>query len=184
MGIQKNSWILHTPDTDTKSLLVAFLNRDIGDWDWAKQVQIKNTREVLVNGPLNANTHVNVNGFIGLTADTQLRFKGINDVNHYIGYSNNDNIDGVRIQGNGGGQLGTLGKTALQWDNNRNVNVNGRLIVNGRDILAELDNRPRFNNAWVAIESDLGNKCLDVGSHNANCDHNAGGWRQFKFVKW
>ena len=68
--------------------------------------------------------------------------------------------------------------------NTGDVHVAGKLIVNGRDILAELDNRPRFNNDWVAIESGLGNKCLDVGSHNANCDRNAGGWRQFKFVKW
>ena len=32
-GNTKNTWILHTPDDDRKSLMVAFLNRDTGDWD-------------------------------------------------------------------------------------------------------------------------------------------------------
>jgi hypothetical protein len=95
---------------------------------------------------LNANTHVNVNGFIGLNANTQLRFKGINDVNHYIGYSDDNNIDGVRIQGNGGGQLGTPSSTALQWNHNKNVSFpsgnladiqtpNGNLRINRHGIM-------------------------------------------------
>jgi len=61
-GNTKNTWILHTPDDDRKSLFTAFLNRDTGDWDWGKQVIIKSTGDVAVNG------HVGINN------DRQLRF--------------------------------------------------------------------------------------------------------------
>ena len=54
-GNAKNSWVLHTPDSDARSLFVAFLNRETGEWDWSKQVQIKNTGDVVVNGPLIVN---------------------------------------------------------------------------------------------------------------------------------
>ena len=169
-----------------------------------------------------------MSGVIGMNTN-QVRFKGVNDGNHYIGYTNDNNIDGVRVQGNMGGQLGSPTMTALQWDNNGNIRfknqqnlkpdadgwlrhhndagkhtdrgfatgklwaegdttIGGRLIVNGRDILAELDNKISFapkglndSGPWVQIQSGS-DKCVDAGSNNQSCDWN-NGWRRFKLIK-
>ena len=68
------------------------------------------------------------------------------------------------------------------------LNVSGPLIVNGRNILAELDNKISFapegnndNGPWVLIQS-ASDKCLDAGSNNQDCNWN-NGWGRFKLVK-
>jgi hypothetical protein len=64
--------------------------------------------------------------------DNQLRFRDNGDGNHYIGFSGA--VDGPRIQGHQGGQLGTNkdgDRTALQW-NRDGINVPGQVCIGPR----------------------------------------------------
>jgi microcystin-dependent protein len=49
-GNTKNEWVLHTPDDDRKSLFIAPLNKQTGNWEWGKQIQIQSTGDVDING--------------------------------------------------------------------------------------------------------------------------------------
>jgi len=64
--------------------------------------------------------------------------------------------------------------------------IGGKLIVNGRDILAELDNRVKYDSDWIQMQSDATNAggaiCVDAGSLSANCNWN-NGYRRLKFTK-
>jgi uncharacterized protein YoxC len=70
---------------------------------------------VYVGGDLSVSGNTAVGGIVSLQ-DKQLRLRGLGDPNHYVAWS--DKVDGPRIQGYQGGQLGTnIGsdKTILQW---------------------------------------------------------------------
>ena len=85
---------------------------------------------VYVGGDLSVGGTTTVGGNVSLQ-DKQLRLRGLGDEYHYIAYSTD--VDGPRIQGHSGGQLGTNvnkdGKTILQW-NKDGVNVNGSTKTN------------------------------------------------------
>jgi len=81
---------------------------------------------VYVNGDLSVSGTTNVGGTVSLN-DKQLRIRGPGDPNHFIAWSRD--VDGPRIQGHVGGQLGTNhagDRTILQWSND-GVNINGNI---------------------------------------------------------
>jgi hypothetical protein len=74
--------------------------------------------------------------FDGAMNDKQLRLRAVGDGNHYVGFSGA--VDGVRVQGHQGGQLGTNrdgDRTALRWDHNRNIFVGNDIVMDGDYIL-------------------------------------------------
>ena len=111
-----------------------------------------------------------VDGIFSLQ-DNQLRFRDNSDGNHYIGFSGA--IDGPRVQGFQGGQLGTGEggeKTSLTW-NKDGVNVNGQVCIGPRwcivpegehlifrDRKGEGDKRyAMFSNRYVDIVDPINN---------------------------
>jgi len=66
------------------------------------------------------------------------------DGNHYKGYTNNNSIDGVRVQGNGGGQLGTPNSTALQWNSSGHIK-----FLNNHNLKPDAD-------GWLRHHNDAG----------------------------
>jgi uncharacterized protein YoxC len=114
-----NSWVLHTPDDGRKILYIA-PSDEKGGWKWDKQVSFDQDGNMTVNGNVSLQ-------------DKQLRLRGLGDPNHYVGWSGA--VDGPRIQGFVGGQLGTNhtgDKTALQW-NQGGVNIPEKLCVGPTD---------------------------------------------------
>lgn len=114
-----NKWILHTPDDGRKILYIA-PSDEKGGWKWDKQVSFDQDGNMTVNGNVSLQ-------------DKQLRLRGLGDPNHYVGWSGA--VDGPRIQGFAGGQLGTNhtgDKTALQW-NQGGVNIPEKLCIGPTD---------------------------------------------------
>ncbi len=104
-------------------------------------------------------------GFDGAMNDKQLRLRGAADGNHFVAYSGP--VDGVRVQGHQGGQLGTNNggdRTALQWNKDGIVNVPGKLCVGPPD------------NNWCLVPDD--NKAhLNIVRNNASDADNQGFYR-------
>lgn len=73
-------------------------------------------------------------------SDKTIFFRAAGDANHTLAYASA--VDGPRLSGCKGGQIGTQcggAKTAIQWDNAGNVVIAGDLAVKGRNVLGELD---------------------------------------------
>jgi hypothetical protein len=112
--------------------------------------------------------------------DKELRFRGPDDSNHYIAYKND--IDGVRVQGNKGGQLGSLNKTALNWDADNNVYVNNNVFVNSTSnpiqFSSTWSNFPDKNpkNSEISNDTDTYKKLMIVGNKSAGAERRVGIW--------
>ena len=70
----------------------------------------------------------NFSGPIGLL-DNRLHLRATSDGNHFLQMTGA--VDGPRLQGYAGGQLGTASKTPLAW-NNDNVTIDGDLVVKNK----------------------------------------------------
>ena len=111
--------------------------------------------------------------------DKQLRLRAVGDGNHYIAYTNNNNVDGARVQGHQGGQLGTNAggdKTALQWDKDNNVFVN--MSTNPLKFSANWTAFPDNIKNGSEISNDTGNfkKLMIVGNKSAGAERRVGVW--------
>jgi hypothetical protein len=118
-------------------------------------------------------------GFDGAMNDKQLRLRGVGDGNHFVAYTNNNNVDGARVQGHGGGQLGTNqggDKTALQWDKDNNVFVN--MSTNPLKFSANWSGFPDDKKNGSEISNDTGNykKLMIVGNKSAGAERRVGVW--------
>ena len=111
--------------------------------------------------------------------DKQLKLRGAGDGNHYVAYTNNNNIDGARVQGHQGGQLGTnLGgdKTALQWDKDNNVFVN--MSTNPLKFSSKWSGFPDGINNGSEISNDTADykKLMIIGNKSAGAERRVGIW--------
>lgn len=93
-------------------------------------------------------------------SDKKLLLRNPGDYNHYIAYEGG--IDGARVQGHQGGQLGTNkggNKTALTWNANGDITVTDNIIMGGA-------------NSWILHTPNDGRKQLYVapGTNDANWD--------------
>jgi hypothetical protein len=98
--------------------------------------------------------------------DNQLRLRNIADGNHYLGFSGE--VDGARLQGHKGGQLGTNfggDKTALVWNASGDVTVARNAFVGDNLILSG-------DNSWILHTPDDGRKTFYIapGKDGANWD--------------
>jgi hypothetical protein len=100
--------------------------------------------------------------FDGAMSDKQLRLRGPGDPNHYVAYA--APVDGVRVQGHQGGQLGTnLGgdKTALSWNADGDINIARNATLGDNLILGG-------DNSWILHTPDDGRKQLYVAPRTAD----------------
>ena len=100
--------------------------------------------------------------FNGAMSDKQLRLRGPDDGNHYIGFT--PAVDGVRVQGHQGGQLGTnIGgdKTALSWNADGDINIARNTTIGDNLILGG-------DNSWILHTPDDGRKQLYIAPRTAD----------------
>lgn len=109
----------------------------------AKLTNLEVTDGLKVNGLISNEGGANLKqtSFTGAVVmnNNPLYLRGWNDGNHGIMY--NTQVDGPEVRGYSGGMISTYqgGPKALVTYNRDNFNINGNLIVNGRNILGELD---------------------------------------------
>jgi F0F1-type ATP synthase membrane subunit b/b' len=139
-----NNWIVHTPnDNRTDMWITPSGTYNNGDWNWENALKLSkdgraDIKNMDVRGKLTVNgQEVKAGGTqfnSSITTDIAMNDKGVylrgpDDKNHYVKYA--QNVDGPRIQGVGGGSLGTVdGKSQLSWGND-NVTLDSELRVKG-----------------------------------------------------
>ncbi|MEY3401673.1 MAG: hypothetical protein RLZZ86_1288 [Cyanobacteriota bacterium] len=180
---------------DTKGPILGTHIKAENEWGvfsdgWNKLFSIQGgSGNVKVKGTLDA-ANVTVGGkplqgasagaaFDGAMNDKQLKLRGAGDGNHYVAYTNNNNIDGARVQGHQGGQLGTnLGgdKTALQWDKDNNVFVN--MSTNPLKFSSRWSGFPDGIKNGSEISNDTADykKLMIIGNKSAGAERRVGIW--------